>query len=68
MMDIVINVMIALAMLAVVASLGMGVFSMLKGGEYGRANSNRFMRYRVISQAVAIGLLTIGFIYKAGHH
>jgi hypothetical protein len=67
-MDIVINIMIALAMLAVVASLGMGIFSMLKGGEYGRANSNKFMRYRVISQAVAIGLLTIGFIYKASHH
>jgi Tfp pilus assembly protein FimT len=67
-MGILINILIVLAMLAVVASLGMGVFSMLKGGEKGSANSNKFMRYRVMSQAVAIVLLTIGFIYKASHH
>jgi len=67
-MDIFINILIAVAMLAVVASLGMGVFSMLKGGEYARANSNKFMRYRVMSQAVAIVLIVIGFIYKASHH
>ena len=67
-METVINILIAIAMLAVIASLGMGVFSMLKGGEYGRANSNRFMRYRVMSQAVAIVLIVIGFIYKASHH
>ncbi|WP_158914390.1 twin transmembrane helix small protein [Caulobacter sp. S45] len=67
-MDIFINILIAVAMLAVVASLGLGVFSMLKGGEYARANSNKFMRYRVMSQAVAIVLIVIGFIYKASHH
>jgi hypothetical protein len=67
-MDVFINIMIAVAMLAVLVSLGMGVFSMLKGGPNGQANSNKFMRYRVMSQAVAIVLITVGFIYKAGHH
>ena len=67
-MGVIIDILIAVAMLAVVASLGLGIFSFLKGGEMGRENSNRFMRYRVMSQAVAIILITIGFAYKATHH
>lgn len=67
-MDIIIDILIALAMAAVLASLGMGVYSMLRGGEYGRANSNKWMRRRVLTQAVAIVLITIGFLYKAAHH
>lgn len=67
-MDILIDILIALAMAAVLASLGMGVYSMLRGGEYGRANSNKWMRRRVLTQAVAIVLITVGFLYKAGHH
>jgi uncharacterized membrane protein len=67
-MGIFIDIMIAVAMLAVVISLGMGVFAMLKGGQYGADNSNKWMRRRVLTQAVAIGLLTIGFLYKANAH
>ena len=67
-MEIFIDILIAVAMAAVLASLGMGVYSMLRGGEYGRANSNKWMRRRVLTQAVAIGLITVGFIYKASHH
>ena len=67
-MGLVIDILIAVAMLAVVASLGLGIFSFLMGGEANRENSNRFMRYRVMSQAAAIVLLTIGFMYKMGHH
>ena len=67
-MDIIIDILIAAAMAAVLASLGMGVYSMLRGGEYGRANSNKWMRRRVLTQAVAIVLITIGFLYKAAHH
>jgi hypothetical protein len=67
-MGVFIDILIAVAMLAVVVSLGLGVLSFLKGGEAGRANSNKFMRYRVMSQAVAVVLITIGFIYKAAHH
>jgi uncharacterized membrane protein len=67
-MGVFIDILIAVAMLAVVISLGLGIYSFLKGGEAERENSNKFMRYRVMSQAVAIVLITIGFIYKAAHH
>lgn len=66
-MDIFINIVIALAMLAVLASLFAGFYTVVRGGEFARANSNKFMRYRVITQAVAVVALTIGFIYKMSH-
>ncbi len=66
-MDIFINIVIALAMLAVLASLFAGFYTVVRGGEFARANSNKFMRYRVITQAVAVAALTIGFIYKMSH-
>jgi hypothetical protein len=66
-MDIFINIVIGLAMLAVLASLFAGFYTVVRGGEFARANSNRFMRYRVITQAVAVAALTVGFIYKMSH-
>ena len=66
-MGIFIDIMIALSMLAVLASLFMGLIAMARGGEYAQQNSNRFMQWRVKTQAVAIVLLIIGFWYKATH-
>jgi hypothetical protein len=66
-MEVIINIVIGLAMLAVLASLFMGFFAMMKGGEYGRLNSNKFMRYRVLTQFVAVIALSIGFLYKMSH-
>ena len=66
-MDLIINTLIVVAMIGVVVSLGLGLFSVVKGGEYSRANSNKFMRWRVATQACAVVMLTIGFIYKAHH-
>jgi hypothetical protein len=66
-MDLIINTLIVVSLAAVLASLGLGLFSVAKGGEYSRANSNKFMRWRVGTQAVAVIMLTIGFIYKANH-
>ncbi len=66
-MDTVINILIALSLVAVVIPLGWGLFAMARGGEYGRAWSNRMMGWRVKMQAVAIVMLVIGFWYKATH-
>ena len=46
----------------------MGMVAMARGGDYAAANSNKFMRWRVMTQAVAVVMLIIGFIYKASHH
>ncbi len=54
-------------MAAVVGSLGFGLFAMARGGDYNRDNANKFMRWRVWAQAVAIGLLALSLLYKTTH-
>jgi uncharacterized membrane protein affecting hemolysin expression len=51
-----------LACLAVLVILLMGVNSFRRGGEYAKQNSNKFMRWRLIAQFVAI-VLVLAFIY-----
>lgn len=49
---------------AVLAVLVIGVFNMLKGGEFNRKHGNRLMRWRVILQAGAVVLLGLLFLLK----
>lgn len=66
-MGTVINILIVLALAAVLITLCAGIYSMLRGGEFNARYGNRLMRWRVTLQAVAIGVLVIGFWYKAQH-
>lgn len=66
-MDLLFNILIPLSLIAVVIPLVMGGVAMVRGGEYNRLNGNRFMRWRVQMQAVAILILFLGFWYKASH-
>lgn len=49
--------LIPLALAAVTITLGFGIFSLFKGGDYARSNSNKLMRLRVVLQFTAILLL-----------
>jgi len=66
-MGTLIDILICIAMAAVVASLALGLFSVVKGGDFSLKYSNKFMRWRVWTQAAAVLLLTLGFWYKATH-
>jgi len=46
-----------LALFAVVAVLGVGIYSLFKGGAFGERWSNKLMRLRVLMQAIAIIIL-----------
>ena len=48
--------------LIVLIILMFGIGSFAKGGNFGRKNSNKLMRWRIIAQAVAV-LLIIVFVY-----
>lgn len=52
----------AIASFAVLAILIMGVASFARGGEYNRQNANKFMRWRLMAQFVAV-ILIVGFAY-----
>ncbi|MEM6914357.1 MAG: twin transmembrane helix small protein [Pseudomonadota bacterium] len=56
---------IPLALLAVAVVLGLGIFSLAKGGEFSAKNSNKLMRLRVTLQAVAVALLML-FVWLLG--
>lgn len=51
-----------LAMVAVLAVLFLGLFSMARGGEFNRKYGNKLMRLRVAAQALVILLLAILFL------
>ena len=61
--DIAIMVMLA----AVATTLGFGIYSLYRGGDYGRSHSNKLMRLRVVLQAVAIAVLVAAIWWKRRH-
>ena len=45
----------ALALVAIV--LALGIYSLFRGGDFGRSWSNKLMRMRVLAQAIAVAVL-----------
>ena len=65
-MDGFVATLMIIAMVATLAVLLLGLFSMARGGEFNRRNSNRFMRWRVILQGSAILLFLILMLVLRG--
>lgn len=53
--------LLAAAMLATLGALGIGLFSMVKGGEFNKKHGNKMMQWRVILQGAAVVLIAILF-------
>jgi len=66
-MDTVFNTLILLAVGAVAVTLGFGIYSLYRGGDFARSNSNKLMRLRVVLQGTAILLLMAGLWWKSTH-
>ena len=66
-MENVFTILILLAILAVSVTLGFGLYSLFRGGDYARSNSNKLMRLRVALQATAVLLLVAGLWWKSTH-
>ena len=58
-------IVVALACLAVVFILALGIGGFAKGGEFNRKNSNRLMRYRIYAQAIAVVLLLVFLFFRS---
>ena len=56
-MKIFLLILSLLALLAVAVVLGLGIYSLFKGGDFGKNWSNKLMRLRVLLQAIAIIVL-----------
>ena len=57
-------VLIIIALAATLAVLGLGVVSMLRGGEFNRRYGNMLMRARIITQGVTILLVVLFFLIE----
>ena len=58
------NILIPVALLAVLATLCVGLYSLFRGGDFARSNSNKLMRLRVLLQFIAVLVLVAAFIWR----
>lgn len=61
-MKILMGILIAVAMLMTLGVLFSGLVVMARGGETNRKHGNTLMRWRVICQGIALGLIAIAFL------
>jgi hypothetical protein len=55
------EVLMMIALAAVVITLGLGLYALHRGGDFGRSYSNKLMRLRVVLQFVAILIIMAAF-------
>ena len=65
-MTTLLNIALAVAMLSVVGVLFMGIYVMGRGGEFNRKYGNLLMRWRIIMQLVAVGIMLLIFWINKG--
>ncbi len=61
-MDTTLTVLIVLGLGATVAVLGVGMVAMLRGGAFNAKWGNKLMRWRLVLQALTIGLIVVAFM------
>jgi hypothetical protein len=64
-MQLFLNILLAIAMTAVVLALATGLVSFVAGGEFNRKYANKLMRLRVATQAAAVVILLLLLLLRA---
>ena len=59
--------MIPLALALVTITLGLGIYSLFRGGDFARSWSNKLMRLRVLLQFCAILVLVAAMLWGHAH-
>lgn len=63
-MDTLFDLLVPVALGAVLITLCIGIFALFKGGDFGRSYSNKLMRLRVALQFVAVLVLVAAFWWR----
>jgi drug/metabolite transporter (DMT)-like permease len=61
------DLIVPVSLLAVLTALGFGIYSLFRGGEFGRSYSNKLMRLRVVLQFVAVMILCAAVWWRSRH-
>lgn len=64
MMKTLFDLLIPVSLLAVLVTLGFGIYALFRGGDFGRSYSNKLMRLRVLLQFIAVLVLVAAMIWK----
>ncbi|RVT82313.1 twin transmembrane helix small protein [Rhodobacteraceae bacterium CCMM004] len=65
MLDDPLFILVAVATLAVLVILMIGIGGFARGGDFNRKHANRIMRYRIYAQAIAV-VLILAFVFFRG--
>ncbi len=65
-MELTLNILLGVALVAVVLVLATGLIGFVAGGEFNRKYANKLMRLRVATQAFAVILLLALLFFKGG--
>ena len=57
--------LIPAALAAVALVLAAGIYSLYRGGDFGRSYSNKLMRLRIVMQALAVVILVAALLWRA---
>ncbi|WGM37972.1 twin transmembrane helix small protein [Caulobacter sp. NIBR1757] len=55
------DILIPAALIAVFVVLCLGLYALFRGGDFGRSNSNKLMRLRVLMQFIAVLVLVAAY-------
>jgi hypothetical protein len=61
------KIIVGMAVLAVAVVLGLGLYTLWVGGDTAKTWSNKLMRIRVLTQAVAV-VIIMAVLYFSQHH
>lgn len=54
--------LMVVGMVATLAILATGIYSMVRGGEFNERWGNRLMRYRIVAQGFALAMFALGLM------
>lgn len=60
-MNSLVPIMIAIALIALTGVLGIGIFAMVKGGDFNKKYGNKLMQARVFLQTLVVLLLALAY-------
>jgi hypothetical protein len=66
-MNLLFQILIPLSLAAVAIVLMVGIYSLFRGGQFARSNSNRLMRLRVLMQFIAVVVLVSAAWWRTSH-
>lgn len=56
--------LIPISLIAVTATLFVGLYALFRGGDFGRSYSNKLMRLRVLLQFIAVVILVVAVWWR----